>query len=88
MRKKPVTRKLPRKTVRPRAKAQPVIAGKPLAPIGDFLVGIDQLSSEQAGLILDHQTRRPCKLFGELAVELGFVKDKTVRGYLTRKSFI
>jgi hypothetical protein len=77
----------PGKTTRGKAVAK-AVSRKPLSCIGDFLVGIDQISSEQAGLILDHQTRRPCKLFGELAVELGFVKDKTVRGYLTRKSFI
>ena len=74
-----------RKPIKPGAAPRGLEA---LPTIGQFLVGMRQISPEQTALVLDQQNLRPYKLFGELAVELGFVKDPTVRGYLTRKSFI
>ncbi|RKX80087.1 MAG: hypothetical protein DRP87_00580 [Spirochaetes bacterium] len=58
---------------------------KPTERIGEFLVRIGALTSVQADEVLAAQRKQPGKLFGELAIELGFINDEAVNRYLEAK---
>lgn len=53
--------------------------------IGEFLVKIGAMTPEQRNEILDIQEKTPDRLFGEIAVELGYINDGAVDAFLSRK---
>ncbi len=53
--------------------------------IGEFLVKIGAMTPEQRNEILDIQEREPNRLFGEIAVALGYIKDSAIDDFLGRK---
>jgi hypothetical protein len=50
--------------------------------IGDFLVRIGALTGAQVADILARQKAEPGKLFGVIAVELGYLNDKAMHDYI------
>jgi hypothetical protein len=50
--------------------------------IGDFMVRIGALTSEQVVEILAKQQEEPDKLFGLIAIELGYLNDKAIHEYI------
>ncbi|TVR57786.1 MAG: hypothetical protein EA426_11350 [Spirochaetaceae bacterium] len=52
--------------------------------IGEFLVKIGAMTSDQRNEILDIQKKEPNRLFGEIAVELGYINDAAVDAFLNR----
>ena len=53
--------------------------------LGEFLVRIGVINPEQVEIVLKKQKEQPDKLFGEIAVELGYINDKAVDEYLESK---
>ncbi len=53
--------------------------------IGEFLVRIGAITSQQAEKVLKKQRVEPGKLFGEIAVELGYINDEAVDAFLKSK---
>ena len=53
--------------------------------IGEFLVKIGAMTAEQRDEILELQKKEPDRLFGELAVERGYINDKAVDTFLGRE---
>ena len=53
--------------------------------IGDFFVKTGIITPYQVVEILKEQIRQPGKLFGEIAVEMGYISDKSLDQYLTAK---
>ena len=53
--------------------------------IGEFLVRIGALSQEQSRKVLKRQQQNPDKLFGEIAIEMGFINDDAINAYLKSK---
>lgn len=53
--------------------------------IGEFLVKIGAISPEQRSEVLARQEEEPDRLFGEIAIELGFINDEAVDRYLASK---
>ena len=53
--------------------------------IGDFLVKIGAMSDAQRNEVLLRQEQAPDRLFGELAIELGYIDDTAVDRYLTQR---
>ncbi len=53
--------------------------------IGDFLVRIGAMTADQVSQVLKKQKSEPDRLFGELAIELGFIDDGAVDRYLQSK---
>jgi len=53
--------------------------------IGEFLVKIGAMTPEQRNEILDRQKEDPNRLFGEIAVELGYINDTAIDSFLSRK---
>ncbi|MEW5817352.1 MAG: hypothetical protein AB1798_18390 [Spirochaetota bacterium] len=53
--------------------------------IGEFLVRIHAMTEEQAKKVLEKQKYQPGKLFGEIAIELGFINDEAINNYLESK---
>ena len=49
--------------------------------IGQYLVRLDYLSFEQAEEVLKNQKKNPNKLFGEIAIELGFITENDLKMY-------
>ncbi|MCA1755314.1 MAG: hypothetical protein LC641_11585 [Spirochaeta sp.] len=52
--------------------------------IGEFLVKIGAMSPEQRAEVLEQQKKEPNRLFGEIAVELGYINDAAVDTFLGR----
>lgn len=50
--------------------------------IGEYLIRMEELSFEQAELILKKQKRSPKKKFGQIAVELGFIGYDALKAIL------
>ncbi len=50
--------------------------------IGEFLVKIGAISAEQRDEVLQLQREQPDRLFGEIAIELGYINDEAVDRYL------
>jgi hypothetical protein len=53
--------------------------------IGDFLVRIGALTPDQVETILKQQKKEPDKIFGVIAIELGYINDKAIRKYVEEK---
>ena len=53
--------------------------------IGDGLVRIGAMTDEQREKVLDMQDKGDNRLFGEIAVELGFINDQAIMDYLNAK---
>ncbi len=53
--------------------------------IGEFLVKIGALTAAQRDEVLAKQTESPDRLFGEIAIELGYINDAAVDQYLEQK---
>lgn len=53
--------------------------------IGDGLVRIGAMTEEQVHKVLSLQKAGDARLFGEIAIELGFVDDDAIRRYLDTK---
>lgn len=53
--------------------------------IGEFLVSINAISAEQCREVLNIQKKEPEKLFGEIAIELGYINDDAIDKYLASK---
>jgi hypothetical protein len=43
--------------------------------IGEYLVGIGALSATQVTVVINHQQAGDARLFGEIAMELGYLAD-------------
>lgn len=52
--------------------------------IGEFLVKIGAMTPEQLLEVLERQKKEPNRLFGEIAVELGYINDSAVDIFLGR----
>ncbi len=53
--------------------------------IGEFLVKIGAMTPEQRNEILEIQKEEPTRLFGEIAVERGYINDAAIDTYLGAK---
>jgi hypothetical protein len=53
--------------------------------IGEFLVKIGVITPDQVNMVLEVQGREPDRLFGEIAVDMGFVNDSAIERYLSKK---
>ena len=53
--------------------------------IGDVLVRIGAMTDQQVSQVLERQASEPHRLFGEIAIEMGFINDAAVDSYLTSK---
>ena len=53
--------------------------------IGDFLVRIGVMTPEHVALVLERQKETPNKLFGEIAIEMGFINDEAIDAYIKSK---
>ena len=60
-------------------------AGNPEEKIGDFMVRIGALTKEQVGEILDKQKQEPEKLFGIIAIEMGYLDVDAINRYIKEK---
>lgn len=54
--------------------------------IGEFLVSINAITEAQCQEILAVQDKEPEKLFGEIAIELGYINDDAIDKYLASKA--
>ena len=50
--------------------------------IGDFLVKIGAMSPEQVGHVLRLQESGDSRIFGEIALELGYLNDDAIKRYV------
>ncbi|MCF7928835.1 MAG: hypothetical protein K9L68_07795 [Spirochaetales bacterium] len=50
--------------------------------IGEFMVRIGLLTQQQKDHVLEEQRKNPDKLFGQIAVELGYIDDGAIDTYL------
>ena len=53
--------------------------------IGEGLVRIGAMTEEQREKILDLQDGGDTRLFGEIAVDLGFINDQAIMDYINNK---
>ena len=53
--------------------------------IGEALVRIGAMSPEQVDQVLKLQQDGDTRLFGEIAIEQGFINDRAIRAYLDAK---
>ncbi len=53
--------------------------------IGDFLVRIGAMTESQVAEVLDRQAEEPSRLFGEIAIEMGFINDSAVDTFLANR---
>ena len=50
--------------------------------VGEFLVSIGAMTKKQVEEVLEEQEKAPEKLFGQIAIEMGFVDDSAINRYL------
>ncbi len=55
--------------------------------IGDGLVRIGAMTEEQREEVLKIQNSGDDRMFGEIAVDLGYINDQAIMDYLDSKSF-
>lgn len=55
--------------------------------IGDGLVRIGAMTEEQREEVLKIQSSGDDRMFGEIAVDLGYINDQAIMDYLDSKSF-
>ena len=53
--------------------------------LGEFLVSIGAMTEDQVGEVLEAQEESPEKLFGQIAIEMGFINDEAVDAFLQHK---
>ncbi len=53
--------------------------------IGDFLVQIGAMKESQVEEVLRAQKQGDARLFGEIAIELGFIDDTAIKKYVDSK---
>lgn len=53
--------------------------------IGEFLVKIGAMTAEQREDVIARQAKEPDRLFGEIAIESGYIDDAAVDRYLDQK---
>ncbi len=53
--------------------------------IGDFLVKIGAMTDSQRNEVLLRQEQEPDRMFGEIAIELGYIDDSAVDRYLSQR---
>jgi hypothetical protein len=53
--------------------------------IGEALVRIGAMTTEQVEAVLEIQRGGDSRLFGEIAIERGFINDKAIKAYLDSK---
>jgi hypothetical protein len=53
--------------------------------IGEALVRIGAMTTQQVEAILQFQQGGDSRLFGEIAIEKGFINDKAIKAYLDSK---
>lgn len=53
--------------------------------LGEFLVSIGAMTEEQVEEVLEAQKTRPGELFGQIAIEMGFIEDAAVGRFLKQK---
>ena len=53
--------------------------------LGEFLVRIGVMQEDQVRVVLEEQKNKPGVLFGQIAIELGFINEKAVDDYLSSK---
>ncbi len=53
--------------------------------IGDFLVQIGAMTQEQVQEVLRIQQNDPARLFGQIAIECGYIDDEALRRYVEHK---
>ena len=52
--------------------------------IGEKLVQAGEFTQEQIEKVLEYQREHPGSLFGQIAVELGYITDETLKKHLQR----
>ncbi len=57
-------------------------ANLPKERIGGFLMRIGAITEKQRDEILDVQKKNPKKMFGEIAIELGYINKDSINQYL------
>lgn len=50
--------------------------------VGEFLVSIGAMTEKQVEEVLAEQEKAPEKLFGQIAIEMGFIDDSAINRYL------
>jgi hypothetical protein len=50
--------------------------------LGELLVRVGAITPEQVREILDYQKEHPGQLFGQIAIELGFITEEMLQRYL------
>jgi hypothetical protein len=53
--------------------------------LGEFLVCIGAMTTEQVDAVLERQKEEPDKLFGQIAIELNYIDDSAVDAFLTQR---
>ena len=53
--------------------------------IGEFMVRIGAITPEQVEEVLKLQKREPNRLFGEIAIDLGYVNNEALHRYIESK---
>ena len=53
--------------------------------LGEFLVSIGAMTEDQVREVLEAQVESPEKLFGQIAIEMGFINDNAVDAFLQHK---
>ena len=53
--------------------------------IGEFFVRIGIITPDQVEEVLKIQKSEPDRLFGEIAIELGYINDKALDEYISTK---
>ena len=54
--------------------------------IGEFLQRIGVMNQQQVQEILDAQKSGDTRMFGEIAIEFGYINDEVLRKYIEAKS--
>ena len=54
---------------------------KPNERIGEFLVRIDAITEEQKEKIIKKQQEKPASLFGQIAIELGYINEDIIEKF-------
>ena len=50
--------------------------------IGEFLIQIKAIKKEQVDEVLRRQSEGDARLFGEIAIELGYIDDEAIKKYI------
>ncbi|MFP4567047.1 MAG: hypothetical protein ACLFNX_11150 [Spirochaetaceae bacterium] len=53
--------------------------------VGEFLVSIGAMTEADVTRVLEEQAKRPYKLFGRIAIDLGLISDGAIDRYLAMK---